>query len=512
MADKIKGFKGILKLLPYAKKTAKKVVSKVDDVIRPAKKAERSVVRAAKDVIRTAGKQERKVVSASKKLNKDLDYLAKTGSSVKKPGAVRRTGQYVRKRPKRALAVGAGGLTVGFGLPYLRGKDDTVDTSFAGISGDTTYNPYAATDEQTQLLDDALSQMAAGNAAPSTGTSGTGGTGAGSAGTGYIPAAYPGVGDQSGNITYVDNYGNLRSAFNQYAGNLQGYGSAKGAGIRGTYDQLSDESLADAAKAEAIARASYGDVQKIGTDYSAAALADVSGVGAAGPNELTGMTPVGGDSYDISAGVATDANIAADYVLRDLNLTRDDLQYMSGMAKQMGPAYEAQLNENITMLIANKQFELEQSIAGQQAEDRRSAAEMNQQRLLANESYRQQWLANQEQYRQQAASDLAANDRQVARDQEQYRQEAEAARIKRVSDTAAFELDTRMAIALAAQGVRAPDPTVMASYAQEWANILKDKKDAALYKQLGYDTDNPSSTNGWSLFVYNKLNSAPTAG
>jgi hypothetical protein len=479
MANKFKSFLSILKKL-----------RKVDDVVDGAWS------------YKTAAK------SATKEVKNAIKYA-------KKPGIVSRYGQALRTKPIRttlktiAVPLTAAGIysTIknmgGTGEPSYDFLSDTLPTGPDG----TTYNPYASTDKSEQILNNAVAQMAAINAAPNTGT---GGTGSGSSGTGYTPAAYPGVGDQSGNITYVDNYGNLRSAFNKYAGNLQGYGSAKGAGIRSTYDQLSNESLADAAKAEAIALASSGDVQKIGRDYSAAALADVSGVGAAGPNELTGMTPVGGDSYDISAGVATDANIAADYVLRDLNLTRDDLQYMSGMAKQMGPAYEAQLNENITMLIANKQFELEQSIFGQQAEDRRSAAEMNQQRLLANESYRQQWLGNQEQYRQQAISDMAANDRQVARDQEQYRQETAAARIKRESDAAAFVVDRRLEIALARAGIRQPDPSLIKQYAKEWAEILEDPDMVKIYKSRGYDTDNPSK--GWNQYYVGKLESYPAAG
>ena len=85
------------------------------------------------------------------------------------------------------------------------------------------------------------------------------------------------------------------------------------------------------------------------------------------------MTPVTGESYDIPGRIADTSQIAADYVLRDLNLTRDDLNFMSGMAKQMGPAYEAQLNENLSLLIADKQFELEQSIFSEQAKDRRTS-------------------------------------------------------------------------------------------------------------------------------------------
>lgn len=170
-----------------------------------------------------------------------------------------------------------------------------------------------------------------------------------------------------------DIYGGVRGGFNDWASNIRGYGTAKGAGIRSTYGELSNEALADAAKAEAIAQAASGDIGRIGTDYAAQATQDIQSPGAGGPTELTGLTPVTGESYDIPGRIADTSQIAADYVLRDLNLTRDDLNFMSGMAKQMGPAYEAQLNENLSLLIADKQFELEQSIFSQQAEDRRAS-------------------------------------------------------------------------------------------------------------------------------------------
>jgi hypothetical protein len=178
-----------------------------------------------------------------------------------------------------------------------------------------------------------------------------------------------------------DIYGNLRSGFGDYARNLRGYGTAKGAGLRSTYGELSEQALKDAAEAEAIARAASGDIGRIGRDYSAAATQDIQSPGAGGPTELTGLTPVSGESYDIPGRIADTSQIAADYVLRDLNLTRDDLSFMSGMAQQMGPAYEAQLNENLAMLIADKQFELEQSIFSQQAEDRRAAEASRQQSI-----------------------------------------------------------------------------------------------------------------------------------
>ena len=180
MADKIKGFKSILKLLPYAKK----IVGKVDDVVDGAWS------------YKTAAK------SAKKEVKNAVKYA-------KKPGIVRRYGQELRAKPIRttlktiAFPVIAGG---GYSVIKNMGGTDTVDTSTAGISSDTGYNPYAYIDEQEQIYKDGLAQMAAINAAPSTGTGGTGGTGSGSSGTGYTPAEYPGVGDQSGNITYVDNW------------------------------------------------------------------------------------------------------------------------------------------------------------------------------------------------------------------------------------------------------------------------------------------------------------------
>lgn len=178
-----------------------------------------------------------------------------------------------------------------------------------------------------------------------------------------------------------DIYGNLRSGFGDYAKNLRGYGTAKGAGLRSTYGDLSEQALKDAAEAEAIAQAASGDIGRIGQDYSAAATQDIQSPGAGGPTELTGLTPVSGESYDIPGRIADTSQIAADYVLRDLNLSRDDLNFMSGMAKQMGPAYEAQLNENLSMLIADKQFELEQSIFSQQAEDMRADKASRQQSI-----------------------------------------------------------------------------------------------------------------------------------
>lgn len=192
-----------------------------------------------------------------------------------------------------------------------------------------------------------------------------------------------GIGGGMGAGAEEDIYGNLRSGFGSWAGNLRGYGTAKGAGLRSTYGELSEQALKDAAEAEAIARAASGDIGRIGRDYSAAATQDIQSPGAGGPTELTGLTPVTGESYDIPGRIADTSQIAADYVLRDLNLTRDDLNFMSGMAKQMGPAYEAQLNENLAMLIADKQFELEQSIFSQQAEDRR-AAEANRRQAISD--------------------------------------------------------------------------------------------------------------------------------
>jgi hypothetical protein len=190
-----------------------------------------------------------------------------------------------------------------------------------------------------------------------------------------------GMGGGMGAGSEEDIYGNLRSGFGDYAKNLRGYGTAKGAGLRSTYGDLSEQALKDAAEAEAIAQAASGDIGRIGQDYSAAATQDIQSPGAGGPTELTGLTPVSGESYDIPGRIADTSQIAADYVLRDLNLSRDDLNFMSGMAQQMGPAYEAQLNENLAMLIADKQFELEQSIFSQQAEDMRADKASRQQSI-----------------------------------------------------------------------------------------------------------------------------------
>lgn len=184
-----------------------------------------------------------------------------------------------------------------------------------------------------------------------------------------------GFGGEMGDYGYGGDYSGLRANMNALAQNLRGYGTAKGTGMRNIYGELSEEAAADAIKAEAIARAAYEDIGRIGRDYSAGATADITSPGAGGPTELTGLTPVTGESYDIPGRIADTSQIAADYVLRDLNLTRDDLNYMSGMAKMMGPAYEAQLNDAINLAIANKMFELEQYIAGEQGTDRRLAAE-----------------------------------------------------------------------------------------------------------------------------------------
>jgi hypothetical protein len=184
-----------------------------------------------------------------------------------------------------------------------------------------------------------------------------------------------GFGGEMGDYGYGSDYSDLRASANRLAQNLRGYGTAKGTGMRNIYGELSEEAAADAIKAEAIARAAYEDIGRIGRDYSAGATADITSPGAGGPTELTGLTPVTGESYDIPGRIADTSQIAADYVLRDLNLTRDDLNYMSGMAKMMGPAYEAQLNDAINLAIANKMFELDQYIAEQQGMDRRFAAE-----------------------------------------------------------------------------------------------------------------------------------------
>lgn len=296
-------------------------------------------------------------------------------------------------------------------------------------------------------------------------------------GTGAGTGASTGAGMGSNNFgddssTYVNDYDNLRKAFGAYAGNLRGFGSAKGAGIRGTYDALSQESLADAAKAEAIARASYEDIGRIGKDYSAQATADISSVGAGGPNELTGMTPVTGDSYDIPGSISDNAQIAADYTLRDLNLTRDDLQYMSSMAKQMGPAYEAELNDNIAMLIANKQFELEQNISSQQIADRREQRAYNEQRRMMQLEFEQQkYLAQQEAIRQASQSNIDYQ-RDYVRDQNRYGQERSI--IEREIQAAAARDKAERDIALLLEKTnRVLTPEDYQGYAESYAAMLK---------------------------------------
>ena len=256
-----------------------------------------------------------------------------------------------------------------------------------------------------------------------------------------------------------DIYGNLRSGFGDYARNLRGYGTAKGAGLRSTYGELSEQALKDAAEAEAIARAASGDIGRIGQDYSAAATQDIQSPGAGGPTELTGLTPVSGESYDIPGRIADTSQIAADYVLRDLNLSRDDLNFMSGMAQQMGPAYEAQLNENLAMLIADKQFELEQSIFSQQAEDMRADKAS----------------------RQQSISDFY--DRQLA---------LELMRAERAPQA------TRQVSADQIQaGINNLNFDQMQAYMSGFNTLMKDDKGKATLRSLGVNPDDPNAFNAY---------------
>jgi hypothetical protein len=186
-----------------------------------------------------------------------------------------------------------------------------------------------------------------------TGGGGTGGGGTGGAGGGY---------------------GDLRSGFRDWSNTLQGYGAGQAEALAREYGALAQRADQDAAEAEAIARMTSEDIGRIGRDYAGAALADITSAGPGGPTETTGLVPVSGELTDIPGRIADTSQIAADYVLRDLNLTRDDLAYMGNVARMMGPAYTSQLNNTINIAIANKKFELDQQIAAQRAADARAAA------------------------------------------------------------------------------------------------------------------------------------------
>lgn len=171
-----------------------------------------------------------------------------------------------------------------------------------------------------------------------------------------------------------DGYGSMRAGLQDWSRTLRDYGAGQTAALEREYGGLAERAAQDAAEAEAIAQMAYGDIGRIGQDYAQAATRDILSVGPSGPTETTGLVPVSGELYDIPGRIADTSQVAADYVLRDLNLTRDDLAYMGNIARMMGPAYAQQLNNTINMAIANKTFELEQSIASQRAADRRAAA------------------------------------------------------------------------------------------------------------------------------------------
>lgn len=169
-------------------------------------------------------------------------------------------------------------------------------------------------------------------------------------------------------------YGALRTGFRDWANTLRGYGAGQTEALGREYGALADRAAADAAEAEAIARMAYGNIGRIGSEYAGQAVSDITSPGAGGPTETTGLVPVSGEMADIPGRIADTSQIAADFVLRDLNLTRDDLAYMGNVARMMGPAYAAQLNNTINLAIANRKMELDQSIAAQQAADARAAA------------------------------------------------------------------------------------------------------------------------------------------
>ena len=424
------GVKGLGKAAKIAKKVipaAKKVFTKVDDVprVNPYKYKVAETVKQVKP-------------KDIKNVNKNISKYTPTPPAPKQ-SFINRGGAAVantyRKLPKiiqygaPAALAAVYGKDVWNALTNERGNTLT-DEQLYKIIGDLAEPNTTTTASPTDTyFKEQITGTGTGTTSPPPNT-GTGG-GAGMApympdpryapsgmsgneqGTGMDAATAEAIARAAGSIdvngatdAYVDEYGNLRNAFGAYADNLRGFGVAKGAGMRSTYNTLSDDSLRDAATAEAIARASYADIGRIGTDYAAQATKDISSVGAGGPNELTGLTPVTGDSYDIPGRIADTAQIAADYTLRDLNLTRDDLRYMSNMAKQMGPAYEAELNDNITMLIANKQFELEQNISNQQIADRREQKAYSEQRYLAQKAFeQQQYMAEREAVRRASETD-----------------------------------------------------------------------------------------------------------
>lgn len=301
-----------------------------DDVVDIAKGA-KSV---AEDVAGGSRKTWRAIFGGGKK--------ADAGTTVKTPSTARRVGKGAVKVAKWASIPIAAATVVGKLADQLGGTPE---------------------EEAYPFQIGALNQMADGNAdilallearrAAAGGGGGTGGGGAGGAGGGD---------------------GGLRAGLRDWSGTLRDYGSGQTAALEREYGGLAERAARDAAEAEAIAQMAYGDIGRIGQDYARAATQDITSAGPAGPTETTGLVPVSGELYDIPGRIADTSQIAADYVLRDLNLTRDDLAYMGNVARMMGPAYAQQLNNTINMAIANKTFELEQSIASQAAADRRAGA------------------------------------------------------------------------------------------------------------------------------------------
>tara|TARA_R110000868_G_scaffold29578_2_gene110107 strand:+ start:1042 stop:2271 length:1230 start_codon:yes stop_codon:yes gene_type:complete len=268
------------------------------------------------------------------------------GTSVGSPSKGKKVAKKVAKKVGKYATIGA----TGYGAIKLakgvmpEGAEDAEDYTFD--LGNVAALQNAGYDDSTiRALIEA--QYGAG------GGGGSGGSGGGGGGGGY---------------------GALRKGFRDYAGTLRDYGAGQEAALTREYGDLATRADADAAEAEAVARMAYEDIGRIGQDYAQAATRDITSVGAGGPTETTGLVPVSGELYDIPGRIADTSQVAADYVLRDLNLTRDDLAYMGDVARMMGPAYASQLNNTISMSIANKKFELDQQIAAQQAADARSAA------------------------------------------------------------------------------------------------------------------------------------------
>jgi hypothetical protein len=207
-------------------------------------------------------------------------------------------------------------------------------------------------------------------------------------------------------------YSGVRRGFENWANTMRDYERRKAAALGGTYQRLSEQADADALAAEAIANMAYEDIGRVGSDFAAAATRGIESAGPAGPTATTGLVPVSGELADIPGQIQGAAKTSADYVLGNLNLTRDDLRYMGDVAQMMGPAYAAQLSDNINMAIAERQFELDQRLAEQAAADARAAAGARSQadadyydQLIALETMSQQQQGGVGPYELQAAAD-----------------------------------------------------------------------------------------------------------